>query len=131
MVRNWRKVAWIAMVTLGSVTISGCKRPDTAGHARARTKTTLFSVCKTIWVVESFTEEPPPVKLPELIDWMEKHANFDDYQPKTIKDVWGNQIVVVSRAGKFVGVGSSGPDGIWQDGTGDDILVTLEDVKRE
>ena len=143
MVMNWRKVALVAMVTLGCVTVSGCRGRDTADYARAHLGSQsweiLYSVCVRVQTAESFKEEheePPPVKLPELVEWLVKHYAFDDhairyidYQQKTIKDAWGNQIVVVSRADKFVGVGSPGPDGNWQDGAGDDIIVTLEDVK--
>jgi len=98
-----------------------------------KSQVTLHCVCKHICLAEHNTEEPPPLKLPELVDWLAKHAAegpYIDYKRKTIRDVWGNPVVVVSESGKLTGLGSAGPDGNWQNGAGDDIVVTLEEVKN-
>jgi len=113
--------------------VSGCRQPDTEGHARVRTKNVLISVCKLVELGESITNEPPPTTLPSLVTWLWKYVSKDEpyinYREKTIKDAWGSVIVIVSQNGKFIGVGSPGPNRTWQDGAGDDILVKLEDVK--
>jgi len=121
-----------ALVVLALVV--GCRQPDPEGHIRTESRITLFSVCKDVYVVESNTEEPPPVKLGPLVAWLAKNglaeASYIDYKQGTIKDAWGRPITVIAEEGRFVGVGSSGPDGHWQSGDGDDIVVTLEDVRR-
>jgi len=66
-----------------------------------------------------------------LVPWLEKHGghwSMIDSADKTIKDRWGNPIIVVSQDGKFVGVCSPGQNGVWEGGRGDDIFVRLEDV---
>jgi hypothetical protein len=121
-----------ALVSLALVV--GCRQPDPEGHMRAESRTTLFSVCKLVYLAESETEEPPPVKLGPLVTWLAKNASAEesyiDYKQGTIKDAWGRPITVIAEDGRFVGVGSSGPDGHWQSGEGDDIVVTLQDVRR-
>ena len=128
-------VASVALAVLICAATPGCRRDGPETHNHVESRTILRDVCIYVRLAESTTQEQPPTKVPELIGWLEAagHVSKDEayinYHEKTITDAWGNKVVVVSQAGKFVGVGSPGPDGIWQEGTGDDILVTLESVK--
>lgn len=120
----------VTLVALSYVTISGCKQ---RGDARGDSRTTLFSVCQDVYLAKGDTQDPPPVNLPKLIEWLDvqgfKNLWYVDYQQKTIRDGWGREIVIISQDGKFVGVGSAGPDGIWQGGNGDDVVYKLGDLK--
>ena len=122
-----------SLAVLACLAPPGCRQPDPEGHARAKSKTILVSICKLVYMAESNTDQPPPTTLPSLVTWLEEHASKDEpyinYQQKTIKDTWGNVIVVVSQNDRFVGVGSPGPNRTWQNGTEDDLLVKLEEVK--
>jgi hypothetical protein len=55
--------------------------------------------------------------------------SYIDYEARSIRDVWGNELVLVSEGGELVGIGSCGPDGIWHSGSGDDIVEWLRDVQ--
>ena len=123
-----RAIAWLLCVAM-----VGCAHPDTGGHARARSRNILVSVCKIIWVAETETNSPPPTGLQELVQWLEQHSYKDepyvDYAGRTIRDTWGNPIVLLSQDGKLAAVGSAGPNRVWEGGKGDDILVKLEEVR--
>ena len=45
-------------------------------------------------------------------------------------DRWGEEISPVVEDGRLIGLGSAGPDRIWRDGRGDDIIVVLDDVRH-
>lgn len=129
-----RAFAWSMVAACICGLVLGCRQPDPEGHMRAKSRTTLFSVCKLVYLAESNTKEPPPVRLPELVGWLSKHASAEepyiDYKQNTIRDAWGHPLVIVRESGKFIGVGSPGPDARWQDGNGDDIIVSLQEVKQ-
>ncbi len=43
-------------------------------------------------------------------------------------DTWGHRVVFMTQNGKGVALGSAGPDGVWEGGAGDDIVVFFRDV---
>ena len=123
-----RIIAWFLCVA-----VVGCAQLDISGHARARSKTILVSICKLIWMAETETNSPPPTGLQELVQWLEPHSYknepYIDYAGRNIRDTWHNPIVLISQDGKLVAVGSAGPNRAWEGGKGDDILVKLEEVR--
>jgi hypothetical protein len=42
------------------------------------------------------------------------------------RDRWGNDILYFEEDGRIVRIGSPGPDGSWDGGTGDDILIDVD-----
>ena len=127
-------IKYLGKFMLICILVAGCKRPDTEGHARAESKHILHSICILVEGIESVFNDHPPTELSALVDYLEKHGYEDmpyniDYEHKTISDAWGHTLIVMSEAGQFIGLGSPGTDGLWQEGKGDDIIVTLEEVR--
>ena len=126
-----RRTALAMLVWLGCAGLSGYRQPAPSAHLTAQSMNTLIYTCKLVNLGGFETKEPAPILLPELVDWLKRHASADepyiDYRQKTIEDAWGNQVVIVSTDGRFVGIGSPGPDGIWQGGSGDDMIVKVGD----
>ena len=131
MVGRGKLKACFLLVVVCLVTF-GCRPRGGKGHVSAESKAILRSVCKIVSVVEYTADEPAPVTLPALVAWVEEQGfegeSYIDYPARTITDAWGNAIVVLAEEGKFVGVGSSGPNGIWEDGRGDDLTSMLDDI---
>jgi hypothetical protein len=97
------------------------------------TRIVLHDLCKLVLIADAASDQPTPVKMPLLVDWLAKNASADeqyiDYDNDMIRDAWGRPVVIISEGDRFIGVGSAGADGIWT-GQGDDIIVNLEDVRR-
>ncbi len=113
----------------------GCRQLDQPGHDRVRSERILRSVCKLVFLGQPRTEEPPPISLHSLVVWIKEHVSTDerfiDYEGKMIKDIWGNEIIILSQGDRFKGVGSAGPNGKWEGGQGDDLTVQLDDLIKE
>lgn len=128
-----QRLVLLTLVTSGMVVAVGCGNSYSSAHERVRAKAMLYSACSLVYLWQSETDEPPPVRLPELVEWLETHASAEesyiDYEAGTIEDIWGNEVVVISEGDEFLGLGSSGPNGNWEGGDGDDIVVMLEEVK--
>jgi hypothetical protein len=113
-------------------TASGCKRKDQLIESCMRDSSlaVLKRVCQLVRRIETNTGETAPTTLSQLVTWLQKHdfgrEPYIDYPNKTIKDAWGKEIVVMSNAGRFTGVGSLGSNEKWEKGAGDDLVVTLE-----
>ena len=129
---SMRKHTWFLVLYVCA--LGGCRQARLQAHMQGKSQTTLYNVCTLVDLVESESKEPAPVELPELVDWLSKHGggeeSYIDYRQGTIRDAWGHSLVVIAESGKFVGLGSPGPDGRWENGKGDDIIVTLEEVKQ-
>lgn len=112
----------------------GCRSANPNGEAIVKTKNILSSVCLLVQLGEDNAKEEPPIKLPDLVIWIKNNVSDDEsyinYTDKTIKDTWGNKIVILSHDGKFIGVASAGPNGIWENNSGDDITLTMDEFKR-
>ncbi len=93
----------------------------------------LETMCKLVCIGEAVYDEPPPTSLPRLVDWIATNVSNDldyiDYDNKTIRDPWNNEVVLVAENETLIGIGSAGPNGRWENGQGDDILVKLQDVR--
>ena len=110
------------------------------GYMWSKTAGRMSLICKLIILAEDDMDEPIPVTMSELIDWLAKSGYADteydsadiDFQQKMIQDAWGNPLKVLSdESGRFIGFGSAGPNGLWQNGQGDDIIVTVDEVKNK
>ena len=123
-----RTLPLASIVLLICAMIAGCRRAD-PGHARTESAAILREVCIMVALKKDRTAEPVPVTLRELVAWLEEFApsrdGYIDYKNRTITDIWGNQVMVISEGGKFVGVGSPGSDRQWEGGSGDDIIAKL------
>ena len=126
---------WLVFVLIICGITLGCRQPDSGGHTRARSKIIMYNIHTAILIAEREMNEAIPITLHGLVDWL-----FKDIPPsvdtsveceiRAMKDAWGNPLIVLSdESGKFIGLGSAGPDGFWQNGQGDDIIVTLDEVR--
>lgn len=123
---NPRKMAWPVALVVALAVIVGCRNSDAEARARVEAINMLSSICLDVLIVTSETDQAPPVELEGLIQWLAEHGT--DYSERRIRDPWGHPVVIVAESGRFVGIGSSGPDGRWKQGAGDDIIITLEEV---
>jgi len=109
-------------------------QPDTVDKAihttfDAMEKTELISLQRTIAAAELRTNQPAPITLPELTDWLAASglvAPGDlriDTDARTIRDRWDRPIVLISEDSRLKAIASSGSDGLFQDGQGDDIII--------
>ncbi len=124
----------LAMI-LAALLLAGCKRkakPEL--DAIMRTHNDLRYIRVTIHIITSFDpSQRPPVTLAELVQWMNEQIDISsdealecvDVKKKTISDGWGRPIVLLSHCGCLCAVASKGPNGTWEGGTGDDIVVCL------
>jgi len=115
----------------------GCERRDGEGHAIAETKSRLRSLCLMIIVLEKDSPTEPPLSPSELVDWFAANygepgpeGRYLDYQKKIIRDAWRNPIVLLAEDGKLVALASRGVNQKWEHGKGDDITVTLDEVRE-
>jgi len=77
----------------------------------------------------------PPTDRREYAKWLMTHdPNFSpgrlvvvDKNTGMIVDPWKNPIVLIVEGDSVVGVGSSGPDGVWEDGKDDDIVRSFKE----
>lgn len=120
----------VAIICLGS---ARCDGNDPGLPARTVSRNLLREVCKTIWLAEAESKQPAPTDMRKLVGWLGKHAPRNeehiDYVKGTIRDAWGRDIILVSEGGRLKAVGSAGEDGVWEGGRGDDICVSLEEVR--
>jgi hypothetical protein len=87
----------------------------------------LTETCEDIRSLESDYGEPAPSDPAKLVQWMKMHMGGEPLYTKNgiLLDPWDHPVVVLTSDGKVTGLGSAGPDGVWQGGTGDDIVVKL------
>ena len=110
-----------------------CTGRDTGeGFGPADSKQTLLVVCTLISSGKECAPAPPPTMLPEIVDWIATYVGKGcpriDYKNRTIRDGWKRDIVPIVTDGKLAGLGSAGANGRWEDGKGDDIVVSLDEV---
>jgi len=133
---------WIILPLLIIAVVFGCKdwrTMDGKGEReRFETRNRLSFLCMTIFLVDD--EPNVPVTMPEFVDWLiefrslepgERNLEGVDFQQKTIRDAWGNPLVILSESGRFVGLGSAGPNEIWENGKGDDMIALLDEFRPE
>ncbi len=112
----------------------GCRNRNADARAAFRTRTILDSTVRLVDAAEVGAGPTAPVDdISALVSWLDMQLGADlpyvDTTRKTIADGWGREIVIIAEDGRFVGLGSKGKSGIWEDGRGDDIIVLLEDVR--
>jgi len=96
------------------------------GKRRARTGLALYYVCRETFRISQDTGEPPPTLHKPLVLWLRDHGaqwgKSVRVQDGLLVDGWGNPMHLVVEDGRLLTLGSSGPNGRWEEGTGDDIL---------
>ena len=109
---------------------------DTTQH-RKQIVYELWRWADAISVNIAHTETEPQSSSRELLEWLfasespfSDLANDSPYArvcPRSgrILDHLGNPVVLISRAGRLVALGSSGPDGKWEGGKGDDVIAEV------
>ena len=123
---------WILLVLTGSALIwSGCRRLGRAEReSMTMAKGDLQALAVAIAVTQREYQDMPAVSMEGLVDWLHekwgKHLHDVDYDRKVIRDWWDSPIVLVVEEGKLKSLGSRGPNGQWEDGSGDDIVVTIK-----
>lgn len=126
-------IRYATAVSLVVAFLCGCRRDRTETRRIVDAKNLLLAVAKLIMVAESLSEKGPPQSLPELVEWIASNASgeesYIDYHNKSIRDPWDSEIVLVSQDETLVAIGSPGPNGRWQNGESDDIVLKLEDVR--
>ena len=111
----------------------GCEKDEGERKRIVYAANILRNMAKMVVLAEDSSGGHAPTSLPELVDWMALHVSkevaYIDYARKSVKDPWGNEVILVSRDGKLLAIGSAGPDRKWESGKGDDILVKIEEFK--
>ena len=85
-----------------------------------------ISVC--ILQIHTSTDETPPLNMRALVKWIDsaqpKFRDEELHQGGTpvLKDAWGRELVLVIEDNHLRRIASKGPNGIWDNGKGDDIL---------
>lgn len=133
-----RRLKWICICTLILIWVFlfVCRRKPGQGPVGVKTIQILWSACINILIMEQETDQKPPVILSELVSWLIENGvdpEYDDYinaEERTILDSWGRSIVLISDDSRLTALGSKGPDGKWEGGKGDDIVVRLEEVRK-
>ena len=108
---------------------------DGDAHLRVCTANRLGVVCISIAALEDELGQPAPTSMPALVAWLLEYdlvrnrPGEVDGSRGMIYDRWGEEVLLVVQDGRLTGLGSPGPDGIWRDGRGDDIMVMLKEVR--
>ena len=93
---------------------------------RAQTLAALTELWAQVSSVSVETGEPPPALAKPLVIWLRDHgADLRDpvrVQDGLLLDGWGNPMHLVVEDGRLLTLGSSGANGRWEEGRGDDIL---------
>jgi hypothetical protein len=112
----------------------GCSRDRSDRHVRARAKNYLMDLCKAICVLEGESGKRIAPDAPSLIAAFEANGILEwlkiDRGAREIRDAWGSPIIILSAEGRIIALGSAGPDGSWERGGRDDILVLMPDVRQ-
>ena len=66
---------------------------------------------------------------PNVKKWTEWGTILFDPERYEFLDAWHRKIVLVTESGELTGLGSSGENGQWENGKGDDIVVSLRNLE--
>ncbi len=123
-----------------TLTASSCRaRHDPDAYAEFKALETLQRTCVLVYIAEVVNPdgERAPTELSELVAWLGRwivHSEFlrppIDVEAQTIRDPWGNPIVLIVEGGELTAVGSKGHNEVWEDGAGDDIVRTMAEVRK-
>ncbi len=103
-------------------------------HREIKTRQILEHTDILIFLAKQSTnEQRVPTELPDLVDWLAKDSSSlqdglgVDVKGRTIRDAWGNPIVLVIEEGTLVALGSMGRNEKWDGSSVDDIVVRIGD----
>ena len=90
----------------------------------------LYVTRDAIRAAQEATGRAPPLTIGELLSFIQGYSGqvqepMWDMNVGTISDGWGQPILIVTDGARVVGLASKGPNGRWDGGHGDDILVEL------
>ncbi len=90
----------------------------------------LSALAIAIRDVDLDTEEDPLQEMSvSSRRWLESHGIVDE--EGRVRDGWGRPVVIETRDDGAIVIGSSGPNGIWEHGGGDDIVIILASDTEE
>ena len=105
---------------------TGVDRTIAQSLAQVRTTATATDVTMAIRDAQLATKTDPPLQMRALVRWLGDYSpqffknRSVDPKAATIRDAWGKELRFVTREGHLILV-SCGPNGVWEDGGGDDI----------
>jgi hypothetical protein len=128
-----RKYSIIAIMVV--LVMCGCRKiPRRASGVDSDvifTQITLSAVKMNILKIGLITRESPPFDNELLLAWFVEngvplHRFF--IEDDRLLDSWGNELHIIRVSPTAMQVGSSGPNGQWEQGQGDDILGDAIDL---
>jgi len=124
------KYAMGTWIVMWSMSICGCDEYDGPSKATI-TGMRLQETCKTILLAQSQSGGAPPIEAAELTRWLKQwtgaNVEYIEYGSGRILDAWGRNVILVVDAGSLTALGSLGEDGIWENGSGDDIVIRIKE----
>lgn len=135
-IRSFLFVCGVIAGSIGGSVLTGMfmNRNSNWSHAHARTASQFRDVLLTIG--DDQDDGGIPISTIDFVDWYREiyfgGVNSDvtsdgcvDFENRRIVDEWNEDVLLISIDGRFAGFGSVGPDGTWQWGRGDDLVLTV------
>lgn len=120
-----------SLLLFATCIIFGCGRGGTHELPLVKTMNCFRAISKHVHMIRKDNNNSPPKEMGRLVKWLENNtAKLDcvDYKKKSINDGWGRSVIILAKDDQLYGFGSSGADGIWQGGRGDDIICVINDI---
>jgi hypothetical protein len=132
---SWRLI--LATVILLLLSVWGCEYDVQIVERPSRLKAVsgLQSVAFATERAMIKADTPPPGTAREYGDWLmrwapdvttEGYVFYDDKQGVFL-DPWNRPVVIIAREGTVSGLGSAGPNGVWEEGKNDDVVLMFQD----
>lgn len=106
---------------------------DDSGLPAASMSSDLRQLLILAEINEASTGDHAPVRSSKFVQWLLEGLDVQDDREgafrridaagESIVDEWGSEVVVLAKEGRLWALGSAGPNGRWENGGGDDILV--------
>lgn len=123
--------ALVVFLSLAMIVTSGCEE-NSAERQKEQARCILGNTVRLINLVKAETKQAPPTKLSKMVDWFVENEyceSFVDERNRTVRDPWGSAIIIIAPRGKVKSLASKGPNGRWEHGKGDDIIVSVREVR--
>ncbi len=125
-----KKISLFLLISL-ILFVPSCRKYGSALPKSVDTKDSMYTCSLIILLAEEESGQPPPLEMKDLVTWIEMHSveverhKFVDLKQKRLVDSWGREFVLTVCNQRLVALGSTGPDGIWAKGQGDDIVFLI------
>ena len=141
-----KKLRYPAIGALLLAAVVGCRKEPRIegpnGHMIARASFALKLWAGSIRSAERYTRRAAPLSHPELLSWLsedyfikfctdEPPFWYVDAKAKKILDAWNRPIILIAYDGRLAALGSRGPNGKWEGGHNDDIVVPLDEPEGD